>query len=80
MEIDDGKGVGAVTAEEWVERFAAELDAEAPGEEDFAEILKLAAAAAHGSERTAAPVACWVAAKSGRPLAELVALAERLES
>ncbi|MBK5221040.1 MAG: hypothetical protein JJE35_14865 [Thermoleophilia bacterium] len=69
-----------MTAEQWVERFAQEVGLEAPGPEDTAEILKLAAAAAHASERTAAPVACWVAGKTGRPIAELAELAERLES
>lgn len=69
-----------MTAEQWVERFAQEVGLEAPSPEDTAEILKLAAAAAHASERTAAPVACWVAGKTGRPIAELAELAERLES
>jgi hypothetical protein len=66
-----------VTAEEWVEQFAAEIGAEAPSREEFDEILKLAAEAAHASERTAAPVACWIAGRTGRPLAELVEAAER---
>ena len=32
------------------------------------EILRLAAVAAHASERIAAPIACWVAGTTGRPL------------
>jgi hypothetical protein len=41
-------------------------------------ILKLAATAAHASERTAAPMACWIAGISDRPLAELNEIAERV--
>ncbi|MEZ5077590.1 MAG: DUF6457 domain-containing protein [Solirubrobacterales bacterium] len=69
-----------MTAEEWVQRFAREVDVEAPSREDFEAVLRLAAAAAHGSERTAAPVASWLAGRTGRPIAELAALAEGLES
>lgn len=63
-------------AEEWVESFARAIGADPPSEEEFAEVLKLAAEAAHTSERTAAPVACWIAGRSGRPLGELLELAE----
>ncbi|HEX6228450.1 MAG TPA: DUF6457 domain-containing protein [Solirubrobacterales bacterium] len=66
-----------MTAEEWVERFAEELGAEPPGEAEFAQILELAAEAAHSSERTAAPVACWMAGRMGRPLGELLEVAAR---
>jgi hypothetical protein len=69
-----------MTSREWVERFAAEAGLEAPGEAEFDDVLRLAAAAAHGSERQAAPVAAWLAGKTGRPIAELAELAERLES
>jgi hypothetical protein len=65
-----------VTAEQWVDRYAEKLGAEAPSKEEFARILELAAEAAHSSERIAAPIACWVAARTGRPLAELIELAE----
>lgn len=66
-----------MTAREWVELFADELGAKGPSGEEFAGILKLAAEAAHSSERTAAPVACWVAARTGRPLDELLEVAAR---
>jgi hypothetical protein len=67
-----------MTAEEWVEQFGKELGAEPPGEDEFARILELAAEAAHASERTAAPVACWIAGRTGRPLAELLEVARRM--
>lgn len=69
-----------MTSREWVERFAKEAGVEAPSEAEFDDVLRLAAAAAHGSERQAAPVATWLAGKTGRPIAELADLAERLES
>lgn len=69
-----------MTSREWVEAFAAELGVEAPSAEEIDAVLKLAAAAAHGSERKAAPVATWLAGKTGRPIAELAAVGERLES
>jgi hypothetical protein len=61
-----------------VEQFAKEIEADAPSKDEFDEILKLAAEAAHASERTAAPVACWIAGRTGRPLAELIEAAESL--
>lgn len=61
--------------EEWVERFAEELGGDPPSAAEIEAILELAATAAHASERTAAPVACWVAGRSGRSLEELRELA-----
>ena len=45
--------------------FAAEIGAEAPDEETTAELLDLAATAAHASERIAAPIACFWRAATG---------------
>jgi hypothetical protein len=69
-----------MTSREWVERFAQEAGVEAPSEAEFDDVLKLAATAAHGSERQAAPVATWLAGKTGRPVAELADLAEQMGS
>jgi hypothetical protein len=49
-----------VTAEEWISAFAAEAGLEAPTSEEIDKLLKIAAVAAHSSERIAAPVACWL--------------------
>jgi hypothetical protein len=65
-----------VTAAEWVKAFCEEIGEDAPTESEFDEILKLASVAAHASERMAAPVACFVAGRSGRPLGDLRAAAE----
>ena len=67
-----------MTADEWIAAFASELGTEAPGEELSGELLELAATAAHASERIAAPIACYLAGTTGRPLAELREIADRV--
>jgi len=67
-----------MTRDEWIAAFAREAGLDAPSPEDIDALLALAATAAHASERTAAPLACWIAGRSGRPLAELQASAERV--
>ncbi len=68
-----------MTADEWLARFANEIGLDAPDEGTTGELLELAATAAHASERIAAPIACYLAGVSGRPLAELRAAAEAVE-
>jgi hypothetical protein len=70
--------VWPVTAEEWVTTFAERVGARAPTQDEIDDILRLAAVAAHSSERIAAPIACWVAGTTGRPLAELREAGEEL--
>jgi len=65
-------------AKEWIARFAEELGTEPPTAEEFKAILDLAAEAAHGSERIAAPVASWLSAKAGHSLEESIARARRV--
>jgi hypothetical protein len=67
-----------MTAEEWISRFAAELDADAPSPAEIDQILGLAGIAAHSSERIAAPIACWMAGRAGRPLEDVRRIAEQL--
>lgn len=64
-----------MTAQEFVAAFAAAAGAPAPTEEQVAELLDLAAVAAHGSERIAAPLCCYLAGVTGRPVAELLDVA-----
>lgn len=64
--------------DEWLEGFCARLGLEPPSKEEVAALLDLAATAAHSSERTAAPLACWIAGRSDRPLAELGEIAEEV--
>jgi hypothetical protein len=54
-----------VNAREWIDAFAERLGTAPPTTEEFKQLLDLAGEAAHSSERVAAPVACWVAAKAG---------------
>jgi uncharacterized protein DUF6457 len=55
----------ATDAAQWLEHFAAALGVETPSEQEVATLLALAGVAAHASERTAAPVSCWLVARSG---------------
>jgi len=67
-----------MTAEEWVSKFAGELGVDPPSPAQLDQILKLAAIAAHGSERTAAPVACWIGGQTGRSAESLREVAKRI--
>jgi hypothetical protein len=67
-----------MTRDEWIAAFAGEAGVPAPSIEQIRELLELAGTAAHSSERTAAPLACWIAGRSERSLAELRAAAERV--
>ncbi|MHB1844913.1 MAG: DUF6457 domain-containing protein [Deltaproteobacteria bacterium] len=49
----------------WIETFGAVLGVPTPSEDEVDVVLALAAEAAHASERTAAPLACWMAARAG---------------
>jgi hypothetical protein len=67
-----------MTRDEWIIAFAAKLGAEAPSDEQVETLLALAGVAAHASERTAAPLSCWIAALSGRSPDEALAIARQL--
>lgn len=62
--------------EDWIEEFAQALGARAPDAGTVEGLLELAATAAHASERTAAPIACYLAGLTGAPLSEVKAIAE----
>jgi Domain of unknown function (DUF6457) len=64
-----------MTAREWIDAFAAELGVEPPDDEVAAKLLALAGTAAHASERTAAPLACWLVGRAGVELAAAEAAA-----
>ncbi len=55
----------AMTGQEWISTFAAELGLEPLTEADIEALLDLAGVAAHASERLAAPLTCYLAAKAG---------------
>ena len=68
-----------MNANEWLTAFADKLGTDAPTTEEFKTLLDLAAEAAHASERVAAPVACWVAAKAGVTPDEALARAREVD-
>ncbi len=67
-----------LNARDWLTAYAAELDVPPVSTEQFRAILDLAAEAAHASERVAAPVACWLAARAGVELDQALALAKEV--
>ena len=67
-----------MTRDEWIAAFAREAGVERPGAEEIRALLELAGTAAHASERTAAPVACWIAGRSSLSLEDLQAAASRV--
>ena len=65
-----------MNAREWLAAFADRLGTAPPTAEEFKTLLDLAGEAAHSSERVAAPVACWLAAKAGVEPGEAIRLAK----
>jgi hypothetical protein len=63
--------------EQWITNFAAEAGIDPPDDEEVKRLLELAAEAAHSSARTAAPIACWIAGKTGLSAADLMDAARR---
>jgi hypothetical protein len=66
------------TRTEWIEAFAARLGVEAPDEATVEALLDVAAVAAHASERTAAPVACWLLGRAGLSPADALEVARQV--
>lgn len=67
-----------MTRDEWLQRFAAEAGVAPPTAAEAEALLDLAGAAARASERTAAPLTCWLAARAGISPLEALAIATRL--
>jgi hypothetical protein len=67
-----------MTRQEWIAAFARVADVAEPSAQEAKMLLELAGVAAHASERAAAPLACWVAARSDFPLRQLLADAKRV--
>ena len=63
--------------EQWISNFAARTGIDPPDDEEVKRLLELAAEAAHSSARTAAPIACWIAGRSGLPAEQLMDAARR---
>jgi Domain of unknown function (DUF6457) len=67
-----------MNAREWVDAYAARLGVDPPSADEFSTLLDLAGEAAHASERVAAPVATWLAAKAGRSPEEALGEAKEI--
>ncbi len=68
----------SMNAKEWLAAFAERVGTEPPSTEEFKVLLDLAGEAAHSSERVAAPVACWVAARAGVTPEEALRIAREI--
>ena len=69
-----------MNAPDWLAAYADKLGIAAPTKDELKAVLDLAGEAAHSSERIAAPVACWLAAKAGVGLEEAMRLAQEVKS
>jgi hypothetical protein len=57
--------MAAITRDEWITAFAARLGVDPPDAETVDTLLAVAGTAAHASERTAAPIACYLVGLAG---------------
>lgn len=62
----------------WIEAFSAELGVTPPDDATVEALLDLAGVAAHASERTAAPITCWLIGQAGLSIDEARRLADEL--
>jgi Domain of unknown function (DUF6457) len=67
-----------MNAERWLEAYASKLGTAPPTDDELEVLLALAGIAAHSSERKAAPIACWLAARAGVEPDRAIRLAEEL--
>lgn len=65
-------------ARAWIDELAKALQTAPPSDAEMEDLLALASVAARASERAAAPVACWLAARAGRAPGEALAAAHEL--
>jgi hypothetical protein len=67
-----------MNATDWLAAYAEKLGVAAPTQDELTAVLDLAGEAAHASERIAAPVACWLAARAGVELGAAMRLAREV--
>jgi hypothetical protein len=63
---------------EWIAAFAERLGLDPPDAATTATLLDVAGVAAHASQRTAAPIACWLIGRAGLDADAAMALARRV--
>jgi len=71
---------GEITGREWIAQFSARLGTEPPDDATIDALLALAGTAAHGSERLAAPIACYLVGRAGVTVAEAARAAALITS
>jgi Domain of unknown function (DUF6457) len=67
-----------MTADEWIAAFADRLGVAPPDPATVDTLLALAGTAAHASERTAAPIACFLVGRAGIDAGEAGRVAEEI--
>jgi hypothetical protein len=67
-----------MSAEQWLAAYASKLGTAPPTDDELETLLALAGVAAHSSERRAAPIACWLAARAGVTPEQAMRLAREL--
>jgi hypothetical protein len=65
-------------ARQWLDAYAERLGVGSPTDDELQTLLALAGVAAHSSQRIAAPVACWVAARAGVDPAQALVAARQV--
>jgi hypothetical protein len=65
-------------AGDWIRRYAEALGVEPPDDSTIDILLELAGVAAHASERTAAPITCYLVGQAGIEAAQALDLGRRL--
>lgn len=68
-----------MTKEQWFTTFCEHLGIDGPSDDEIVALLSLAGSAAHASERTTAPIACWLAGRSGILLSVALETALKIE-
>ena len=68
-----------MTGSAWIAAFSVALGCEPPDDSVVSTLLELAGIAAHASERTAAPIACYLVGRSGLDPEDALALARAVE-
>ncbi|MDA8282981.1 MAG: DUF6457 domain-containing protein [Actinomycetota bacterium] len=63
---------------DWIQAFAAALGVPDLPEHEVELVLAVAAEAAHASERSAAPLACWMAGRAGLGAEQALEVARRV--
>ena len=64
------------TGRAWIDAFSERLGVESPDDATVEALLDIAGVAAHASERTAAPIACWLIGRAGLDIDDARRLAD----